>query len=57
MDILEGLSMMEQGYKIKKESWVNNFIYINENGDIVYQDGCMYYEKMNLDDVWQVIND
>lgn len=57
MNILEGLSMMEQGYKIKKESWVNNFIYINEDGDIVWQNGSIYYEKMNLNDIWQVIND
>lgn len=57
MNILEGLLMMEQGYKIKKKNWINNFIYINEDGDIVWQDGSMYYEKMNLNDIWQVIND
>ena len=57
MNILEGLLYLENGFKRAKTTWEKDvYIFIDEeDGNIKWQNGDMYYEKFDLESKWRII--
>lgn len=58
MNIVDAIYYMENEYNIAKVDWHDGiFIYIDpEDGNIKWQNGEIYYEKLNLFDEWRIVD-
>ncbi len=59
MDTFSAIISMENGNKVAKIQWEKGkYIYIEEEtGDIVWNDGRIYYEYMGLCNDWIIIEE